>query len=806
MVIRITPHKPTNHLLSNAYPPYDQRPRTTANYAIYPSANNDTFIYEQSTCSKSDLFSNSELDSPTTDDFSPFSPAMSTDSTITLPRTTIGDLSGDDPRIPRSATPAPRSGYPSASTAPPPPAMMGRTASSMQGRSATATTTPMRIPMPSSAQVDPLMQMPPPYINIPEYEPSTFSEMEVNQRDLLAKRNAELNSTPTASFYSSSSGSAGSSDADRRRGAATSQNPGSAGREAFTRVASSQPLHPSLHFPIRSQESEYTQTAFQASTSTAPAAFPSMRENSPPRVERLPSQLPPEVAPSQSGTQSTYSYASLPVDSWSRDATVFESEHPRSTSYRTSPKNGAESFDTGSAPSSRPGPIYTASAQQDNVTFNDYRQDRAPSAAPLERSRSRRTSILGPRPDLSSSRPLSEVRDYTLPPRGPPDPRQVDEYGQKRQMDPISSSSIYTDRRDAPNSPPRGPADQTSSRDPSNRAADYRRDTRTPSPREREDAARVSRRDSYAQEPLRSSKDPRSKPPSPTDQREYLKSVPLSSSPTQLRASPTEMEPTSSRYPPQGRSFLPPEGPERVRARSISFSNTSRPTANIPIQVVGQLPPPQPLPYPPGGDPRYASEYDRSHRSGDRPFPPRSVDPLHSITPGIYYSQAPGPDYENPSQRQAASTSRAIDKSASAMQAPYSRVSPSQEVPSSRSRAPPYVDPPHYSQLHAEPVRRHSDGDKPFDPNLPLPRSSPPHEKPPQQTFKVMNPSPSPPIPSPDHPRRNSDGDQSPPLRLPLTSRTSAPLLRSVRWNDNLVCPSPIPSSHRRKGWFNRRG
>ncbi|KAI0674663.1 hypothetical protein C8Q78DRAFT_1076269 [Trametes maxima] len=29
---------------------------------------------------------------------------------------------------------------------------------------------------------------------------------------------------------------------------------------------------------------------------------------------------------------------------------------------------------------------------------------------------------------------------------------------------------------------------------------------------------------------------------------------------------------------------------------------------------------------------------------------------------------------------------------------------------------------------------------------------------------------------------------------------------RSVRWNENLVCPSPVPPENRRKGWFNRRG
>ncbi|KAH8089928.1 hypothetical protein BXZ70DRAFT_899140, partial [Cristinia sonorae] len=29
---------------------------------------------------------------------------------------------------------------------------------------------------------------------------------------------------------------------------------------------------------------------------------------------------------------------------------------------------------------------------------------------------------------------------------------------------------------------------------------------------------------------------------------------------------------------------------------------------------------------------------------------------------------------------------------------------------------------------------------------------------------------------------------------------------RSVRWTENLVCPSPVPFSSRRRGWYNRRG
>ncbi|KAI6016187.1 hypothetical protein EDC04DRAFT_559990 [Pisolithus marmoratus] len=41
--------------------------------------------------------------------------------------------------------------------------------------------------------------------------------------------------------------------------------------------------------------------------------------------------------------------------------------------------------------------------------------------------------------------------------------------------------------------------------------------------------------------------------------------------------------------------------------------------------------------------------------------------------------------------------------------------------------------------------------------------------------------------------------------RRRIRSQT-APAPRSVRWCENLICPSPILPSQRRKGWFNRRG
>ncbi|KAF8217457.1 hypothetical protein K438DRAFT_1557342 [Mycena galopus ATCC 62051] len=44
----------------------------------------------------------------------------------------------------------------------------------------------------------------------------------------------------------------------------------------------------------------------------------------------------------------------------------------------------------------------------------------------------------------------------------------------------------------------------------------------------------------------------------------------------------------------------------------------------------------------------------------------------------------------------------------------------------------------------------------------------------------------------------------APPRAPTPVQGTAAP--RNVRWNENLVCPSPIFADQRRKGWFNRRG
>lgn len=100
-----------------------------------------------------------------------------------------------------------------------------------------------------------------------------------------------------------------------------------------------------------------------------------------------------------------------------------------------------------------------------------------------------------------------------------------------------------------------------------------------------------------------------------------------------------------------------------------------------------------------------------------------------------------------------------------------------------------------------------------------------PAQRPRRDSFSVSPPSSRSPPDAAFVSRRNSVDTRPPP---PPSSRTSpqdpraAPVpnsnsssgrprlmsisTRNVRWDQNLVCPSPVPLEERRKGWFNRRG
>lgn len=183
------------------------------------------------------------------------------------------------------------------------------------------------------------------------------------------------------------------------------------------------------------------------------------------------------------------------------------------------------------------------------------------------------------------------------------------------------------------------------------------------------------------------------------------------------------------------------------------------------------------------------------------PARPSSTPPL----PRIDTSRLSAPPPPPPAER----TSRAPDgppyqQSPPRRDQPTAQQQPSTAAPvnSNRSRTPvagPRVLPP-------EPLRRRSDGDQPIS-------SSPSLLK---RTSAIFHKSPVPEAPAPrpsrpgalplDPQRRRSDGFNSVVPPRPTTPVQTPGPPRNVRWNENLVCPSPIFASQRRKGWFNRRG
>lgn len=137
---------------------------------------------------------------------------------------------------------------------------------------------------------------------------------------------------------------------------------------------------------------------------------------------------------------------------------------------------------------------------------------------------------------------------------------------------------------------------------------------------------------------------------------------------------------------------------------------------------------------------------------------------------------------------------------------PGQRPSPSQATPIDTRARPPFPVP---RVAAPEPHRRLSDGDRPSTDTPVYPRSATPYERSSGSSRNAVVAAPSayhPPLTHIEHLRRFSDGDQTIPPRLLNSGRNSAPIGRSVRWMDNLICPSPIIATQRKKGWFNRRG
>ena len=114
--------------------------------------------------------------------------------------------------------------------------------------------------------------------------------------------------------------------------------------------------------------------------------------------------------------------------------------------------------------------------------------------------------------------------------------------------------------------------------------------------------------------------------------------------------------------------------------------------------------------------------------------------------------------------------------------------------------------------IYQRPSRRYSDDDRSLSSN----GSYSGRRDPTTPTSATVNQSYSS-YTAPEPQRRYSDGDvpPQPPFfqtdavtRQPSMGggRRTMPNPRTVRWDDNLICPSPVLASQRREGWFNRRG
>ena len=748
------PHVNSNHNIS-----HDARLRTN-NYAIYPGALNDTYIYEQSACSEYDALSTAT-----------FSPAMSTDSTLTLRSPATPDSFLEE-RARRPATPAAPSSYAVHGTVAPHPSGMSRTTTSihhpyepsvntpgdrrsrvtsMQGHSITSN----RHPNPS-ASLNGLTkvssttagydgQLP---IHIPEYATSTISELEVDHRDKIAKINAEYNavsSSSSSSYYSNNNAAVAIGSAVRRMSTSPPNQPLP---DAFTRAASSQPLHPNLHFPTKPDDSN---PAFNLN---ATPSMLSTKEGSPPLVERVPSGV--EFLPTN--TQSSQFLPAQAQDSWNRDG-VYNSHAPPHRPPNHSSDNGSASRSTQT----------TYATSQETTGLNEYRPlPVPPSETPRQRSTvERRLSVVGPRPDANILKGASDVRIRSQTTR---------EYS-------------YDRRRDVSNSPPRGGSIlQPSSRELPDRAtmaSDMRRDTRTPAPKELNDyrPAPPTRHDSYVADPQQLPVEPHSQIPHPADA--HMQPAAF--------VGPTETERSN----------------DRIRTRSTSFSNSTRPNIPPVSNLSQHLASPQQyqasnnvMP-----DPRRVFEQDKHARTSP-PSRMQETSVYHSgyVEPdhpddvrgqATYNSQPATPTFNRDTQfshRQNLPIGQPSPKSGSGAPS-YPAINSrnaSQEVPSSRSRLSYFEVPAALSGLPTRGATPHSKSSMPVTAGGSSSSNSTDQEYvPPEQPTQ----------------RRYSDGDQNPPPRpVESSGRNSAPLIRSVRWTENLICPSPVPASQRRKGWFNRRG
>lgn len=535
---------------------------------------------------------------------------------------------------------------------------------------------------------------------------STISELEVEERDRIAKINAEYNATSHVGFYRNNIPSqAPKYPAERFRESNTTSQLSSMQARSCLRLTVSQPRHPDLHFPQRPIGNEKKDSSSSPYQIYANPVLSLSSDASPPSVERLPSQ---------------------PLE-----------KHDHTT------KSFAQSQSSSPAGSPSMSPAVPVRKHRSSVLIPSGHSSQSPVVDVQESLQGKQQS----RSEAASWAQLSTIPQNQPSPYGnfPESPQILDSF--QSSPDAHISKATETERIAI--------------------GSNFRKDTKTPGPSGRDHSYNRASHDSSS-----SSQDVHGDP----DMREkFHKSSPKADDKSEHGRSPSDSSSVSSKeqtssFSQSNLSLLhepvlrhrmketEDDGTEPERTRRLHSSGTERAAISMytqsPVHLSeGVL----------SASPQSDSQVVLVETVSDR----RHVDPHNSKA---IYDQASLPNSRE----------------------------------SHKVREHRYLN----SVGPQSGIARREGYDSHVSSGLAVLQSSP-------STISVAtsNSPPSklslesPPTFPPEPHRRHSDGDQvGPPIRPPLSGRNSAPLVRSVRWTENLIAPSPILVPRRKKGWFNRRG
>ena len=831
---------PNNILISAYNVPYG------ADYPAYPNVTNPPLIYEQS-YGPSTIYI-SDFDDASS--IATFSPAMSTDSTETL-KSPVDSESGID-KLEAHQTLSVHSAYdvPAASQA------IAISRSSSIHRSSDGHTPGQE----SSTKMASLpLRMATPFKSIDNTTPhplcfpymddaSSVSELEVDERDRIARLNAEYNSALSTNYSrrnSISSHAVGNTN-DLRQAPSASSRHTSSNQAGFSRLTSCRPLHPDLHFPPR----------VSGNANGASATFPTYAslDGSPPSVERVPSHLPLAIEdiPRISANAFSEQSHSLPAAGSRRDSTLDSSNSSRSWNQR--------------APIAYPtknSPTISSSSYSAHVKDSGDAQIAFPDQTWVNNEveqRKNRIYAVGAPSGLSQDRNIPEKKTLNVITNS----GQDDDTRLRNDDKHIKTQYIYQDTTSSPpsdnsrahknssasqrsHSSPQRQIPQPSEVDERGRAAVgaiLRNDTRTPAPQQRD-------RNLIEQELVRhspSSKHLSASQPAPDSPSRTFTEVRSGAQPRENDVSKQQGTTISSDITHRNvyNGDIVPNSTSANRSHMLDaaqqrFSRSSRQSTTASTQD------------PTYHDAKHVPDYereiekeldkDRHSRNGSTPqrlsssrateSTPESVrktvdsysereDDRQRLTVNVHVKPSYLPREGETALHNQPEVPRVTAKAGSTYD--FSKSDSANKTTKIRDETNLFPTPPDNRKPHSHNIQH---------PSLPpswaqsgTPRSSGSDERKPSAGVRIgstQNDKHSSPLtiktdvesyqttaaaPLPVEPhRRYSDGDQAtPPIHPSFSGRSSAPLARSVRWTENLIAPSPVLAPPKRKGWFNRRG